>query len=367
MKGLTHYISGVAVATCFPQAVQMAYSDSSFILVLGGIFGILPDTIDFKFAQFFEKYDYRVDPDPDNPDPQAIADTLAAAMNDAHDSKKHKSILFNTIKKGADLWRQYTLYFDIENSKVRVNIGPLVNTSKKPFPGTEITGKTVAEASVRCKICPQVYDKETFVDIMSGPSFRFMPQEDGSIKMDFLSWHRRWSHSLTGGLFLGILGWFFLGLWLGFEKSIIYGLVITGGFWIHVLEDQLGYMGSNLFWPFTKEKTVGTKSMHSGDAIPNLATVWLALILILFNLNQYRPEPVFEISFWAYFAYLFILPLFALNCSDKLLTYFEFKAQDVKPIPVAANTPGNPPGAFPLSASARHQEETLKEVEDNFG
>ena len=50
MKGLTHFISGIAVATFFPQAVHMATQDQSFILCLGGIFGILPDTLDFKFA-----------------------------------------------------------------------------------------------------------------------------------------------------------------------------------------------------------------------------------------------------------------------------------------------------------------------------
>ena len=357
MKGLTHFISGVAAATFFGQAVQISQSESSFILVLGGVFGILPDTLDFKFAQFFEKYDYQVDPDPNNPDPQQIADTLAQAINDAHSSGQHQSIMLMTIKKGSDLWRQYRLFFDIANSKVRVTMGPLVNTSKKPYPGTELE-KSVGEATLNCQLCEQVYDKETFVDIMSGPSFRFVPQSDGRVKIDFLSWHRRWSHSLTMGIFLGIVGWLLVGsafalfydTGIAFTRAIIYGLVIATGFCVHVLEDQLGYMGSNLFWPFTKDKITGTKSMHSGDAWPNFATVWLALVLIFFNLNRFQPQPVFITSFWVYFAYTFIVPMAGLRVAERLLDIWEASTSD---------TPEKKSGLL-------HQTEALKEIEDNF-
>lgn len=345
MKGLTHFISGVAVATFFREAVDMSHQESSFILTLGGIFGILPDTIDFKFAQFFEKYDYKVDPDPENPDVQQIADTLARAINEAHESGKPKSILFMTIKKGADLWRQYKMYFDIENSKVVVTMGPIVNTSKKPFPGSELPGKQQAEAKLNCRLCKQVYDKETYVDIMSGPSFQFVPQKDGAVKIDFLSWHRRWSHSLTMGIFLGFLGWLLMGLWVGFSKSLVYGLVITGGFWAHVLEDQLGYMGSNLFWPFTKNKTVGTKSMHSGDAWPNFTTVWLSLVLIFYNLNRFAAEPFTDASFLVYFSYAFIIPLCVLNILDRLLNRWDEQI---------------------MTKDVSHQSEVLKEKEESF-
>ncbi|GAH71620.1 unnamed protein product, partial [marine sediment metagenome] len=58
MKGLTHFTVGAAVATCFPQAVDMALNNYSVILALGGVFGILPDTLDFKLAMFLEENDY---------------------------------------------------------------------------------------------------------------------------------------------------------------------------------------------------------------------------------------------------------------------------------------------------------------------
>ena len=46
MKGLTHFMSGAALASFFYPAVHMAQRDTSasFILVLGGFFGIMPFT-----------------------------------------------------------------------------------------------------------------------------------------------------------------------------------------------------------------------------------------------------------------------------------------------------------------------------------
>ena len=67
MKGLTHFMSGVALSTFFAPAVSMAAkSDSpeaaaSFILVLGGLYGLMPDTLDFKVGQYFSLPDSEVD------------------------------------------------------------------------------------------------------------------------------------------------------------------------------------------------------------------------------------------------------------------------------------------------------------------
>ena len=60
MKGLTHFISGVAMGSFIPAAVRMANNkiDNSLILGLGGLFGIMPDTLDFQVGQFFSQADY---------------------------------------------------------------------------------------------------------------------------------------------------------------------------------------------------------------------------------------------------------------------------------------------------------------------
>jgi len=86
VKGIAHFISGVAVASFFPEAVHLAADNLSQILVLGGIFGILPDTLDFKLVRFLERSDVEIDPDPHRPDPQAMAETVAAAIDRARET-----------------------------------------------------------------------------------------------------------------------------------------------------------------------------------------------------------------------------------------------------------------------------------------
>lgn len=54
MKGIAHFITGVAIATFFPEVVQQA-AGGSLLPMLGGIAGILPDTLDFKFARYLKR------------------------------------------------------------------------------------------------------------------------------------------------------------------------------------------------------------------------------------------------------------------------------------------------------------------------
>jgi len=83
MKGITHFLTGVATATCFPLAVQSAYTDKTFLIALGGFFGVLCDTLDFKFARYFWKHDYRVRLTEDHLDPREPAETIARAIDQA--------------------------------------------------------------------------------------------------------------------------------------------------------------------------------------------------------------------------------------------------------------------------------------------
>jgi len=285
VKGIAHFVSGVAIATFFPEVVQQG-AQGGLLPVLGGIAGILPDTLDFKFARYFERYDDEVDPDPHHPDPQEIAERVAEAMRQAYDSGRSRNIMLHTIRLGADLWRQYSLRFDPEAGEIVVRIGPLVNTGQVPLPGSEPKaepGGVAAEACVQVGV-PMVhtYDAENKIDIFSGPSFRFERRGD-KVHVSFLDWHRRWSHSLTLAAVLGLGA----GLLLGPLAGLVVGLAFAG----HVLEDQLGHMGSNLFWPLTRRRVPGLHLIRSGDAIPNFLTVWTALSLILFNLDRFSPTP----------------------------------------------------------------------------
>ena len=106
MKGFTHFTAGLAAASFFPGAVTAAASGNPLYFILGGAFGILPDTLDFKFYRFFVKHDMEVIPDPNRADPQMIADAVAYAVNRAALTGKPVRIRLNTIPCGADCWRQ---------------------------------------------------------------------------------------------------------------------------------------------------------------------------------------------------------------------------------------------------------------------
>lgn len=306
MKGFTHFISGVAFATFSSQAVNMAAKEHSIILVLGGIFGILPDTLDFKVAKFFYEEDYIITPKPDDFNVQEIAETLAKAIDEAKEGEPTK-VRLNTVKFGADLWQQYIINF--RENEVIVKKGPVVNTSKVPMGTYDESKCDIAIVKTKSKILHS-YDKDTYVDIFSGPSFEFKRMKDGSVEAEFLPWHRRWSHSLTLGIFFGIIGYIIAGLLSGdWMLARIYGLVIGGGFCVHVIEDQFGFMGSNLFWPFTKERVIGLKWMRSSDAWPNFITVWIAVLCIIWNLNRFSDTPAFHSSLVEFLGYTFFLPL----------------------------------------------------------
>ncbi len=278
MKGISHFVTGVAIATCFPEVVQQA-ADGSLLPVLGGIAGILPDTLDFKFTRYFEKYDVEVDPGP-GPDARAIAEQVVGAMRRAYEIGEPQNVMLHTIRLGADLWRQYTLRFIPEQNEIGVRVGPIVNTGQSPLPGSEPEGAVEVRLQIGVPIV-HTYDAEIKVDIFSGPSFKFERQDD-KLRVHFLDWHRRWSHSLMLAAALGLLGWLIFGPWGG----LVAGLGFAG----HILEDQLGFMGSNLFYPFSKKRAGGLQWIRSGDAIPNFLTVWIAIAVILFNLDRFSGQ-----------------------------------------------------------------------------
>ena len=310
MKGIAHFITGVAIATFFPEVVQQA-AEGSLLPMLGGIAGIFPDTLDFKFARYFEKYDLEIDPGPE-PDAGEIAGQVVGAMRRAYETGKPQNLMLHTIRLGADLWRQYSIRFDPEQNAVAVRIGPIVNTGQVPFPGSEPPslssppmGGKEGRREVRVKVgVPMVhtYDAENKIDIFSGPSFKFERRGD-KLYVHFLDWHRRWSHSLTLAAVVGVVAGLLLGKWAG----IVAGLAFAG----HVLEDQLGFMGSNLFYPFTKTRTIGLQLLRSGDAIPNFLAVWTAVALIIFNLDRFSAQP--RLNPWWFLGLAVALPLAVLG------------------------------------------------------
>lgn len=319
MKGFTHFISATAIGSCVPGAAQYAVDHTSFILLWGGVFGILPDTLDFKFNRFLHRYDTMYEP-AQEPDPEEIAAVVARHIERAHAEGRPVTLHLHTIKLGADLWRQYQIIFDSAAQTIRVEIGPIVNTGKVPIAGSEPQSKRMGSAAVSCKFY-QNYDTVTTVSIFSGPSFAFVPKPDG-VDAQFIPWHRSWSHSLTLGLLFGALAWGIVALTSGnwLYPGWMFGAVITLGLWTHVIEDQFGFMGSNLLFPFTKERAPGFHMMRAMDALPNFMTCWLSVALLFWNLSRTQSSfPSVNISAFSYLLYVVIIPVVLMLMGRALL------------------------------------------------
>ena len=307
MKGIAHFISGAAAATFLPWTLQAAYEGNPWYFVLGGAFGILPDTLDFKFYRFFYKHDIYIEPHPDTADPQEIADTIADGIAQSITADHMIRIKLSTIRKGADYWQQYKVRFDAENQEVTVQFGPVVNTGQVPVPGTEPEKPRIGKAKLACPL-HVTYDATANVDIFDGPTFGFEKDNQGGTVLHFLPWHREWTHALTTGAFFAVLAFpilFPLLKWQSWKAS----LVIMAAYAVHVLEDQLGFMGSNLFFPITKKRAQGLHIMRSGDSFPNFGAVWLSCVLIFWNMYRYNLAVSVQFNFFQLLFWMAILPV----------------------------------------------------------
>lgn len=309
MKGIAHFISGVAAASFCPWAVEAAQNGNPAYFILGSVAGILPDTIDFKFYRFFYHHEVSVEPDSNHLDPQPIADAVAAAVSEAAGTGKPVRVKLSAIKLSADNWRQYRVRIDPGAREVRVQFGPVVSTGQVPQPGSLPADRPVGIAEFSAAVKPS-YEPAYTVDIFDGPSFLFKRNEAGEVEMDFLPWHRNWSHSLIIGALLAGLASFWT--WQA-------GVVVFGAHVIHITEDHLGYMGANLLFPFTKKRVPGLKLMHSGDVFLNFTVVWLCCLLIFWNLYSAIENPIYHFGFIRLIMIAMVIPFVLFAAVHRLL------------------------------------------------
>ncbi len=273
MKGIAHFAIGVAAATCIPEVVRAGAAGHAGYAVLGGVCGLLPDTLDFKFARYFYRHDVDIVPDPLSPVAQLVADGVAAAFNRAALGDRSVRLKLNTIRLGVDRWRSYHVRFNPARRRVEVWLGVVVDTGGVPAEGAGPGSVCTAALSVEPALD---YLAESAVTILDGPSFELAPRADGRVAVRFIPWHRAWSHSLLVAAAVGVLAW---AAWDG-----VAGVVAAGGWALHALADQAGLMGGALWWPWRRERVPGWAAWRSGDTRVNLAAVWLAGLLILWNL-----------------------------------------------------------------------------------
>lgn len=283
MKGISHFASAIAAATFLPGVVSLAGEQQSLILLLAGVFGLMPDWLDFKFARYFEPAQLTIAPDSQNFDPQAVAVQVAEALDQAFRGNPI-TIQFSNLPLSPDRFRQYAVRFDNSNNEVVITAGPLINSAGRPV--EQIANLPYQQG--RTKVNAQLnytYAGDMKIEVFEGPSFEFRREGD-TVEVSFLPWHRRWTHSLVLGAAFGLA--------IGLVWGSLPGWVVAVAYWTHVAEDQLGHLGSNLWWPFTQRRSSGMKLLHSGDPLPNFLTVWSSAMLILFNLNRFAAQPQFD-------------------------------------------------------------------------
>lgn len=312
MKGITHFAVGIAAASCFPCAVEAGADGNPLYFILGGVFGILPDTLDFKLYRFFYNHEIYVTCDPLDPDPGIIADGVASAVNMAFVSGKPVRIKLNTIRIGSDQWQSYNIEFDVPGRKVVAKLGPVVDSGGKTVCETDTKS---AEARLVCGIRLDYYAVSQ-VTILDGPTFRMVVDDDGRrVVPEFIPWHRSWSHSVTLGCAWAGLGWL---LWDGWA-----GLIILSAYLLHTVLDQCGFMGSNLYFPFTCRRTDGMMLAHSGDVLWNLSTTWISCLIVFLNLYTHAWWHVQGLTAIRVVFYAAVLPFLMLRfCRKKFPLVF---------------------------------------------
>lgn len=339
MKGLTHFLSGIAAATFIPEVIRMSTQSridsvegaaNSFILLLAGGYGLLPDTLDFKVGQYFSVPEFEIDPDPKNPDPQAMADKFAEAISYAGRTGKFIRVQFYPTQVGASLWRQYSVLFP--EKEVIIQFNELVKTSQVPIPGTAPKKNRVGRAKLEYALKSRNIEvdwlnkvvrflrrlikgpdkesttvKPSTIEIFSGSQFGFQLEEDGKLYFNWLPWHRTWSHSWVLG-FLLTIPIYIIAYLSNFYHWWNYGLVAFIGFFTHITEDMTGHIGGALFWPLHKPRSEGLELFKASDPRTNFSVMYSAILLTIWNTDRFSTHLI-PLSGWQVLTFFGVIPL----------------------------------------------------------
>jgi hypothetical protein len=121
MKNVAHFASGLALASFVPGVIEDA-ARGSLLIALGGACAMLPDTLDFRLARYLEKRDADIAPDRAQPDPQVIADAIAAQMLLAVNEHRPRIVQLHPTRQGAVDWVLYTVRLDVAQGDVVITM-----------------------------------------------------------------------------------------------------------------------------------------------------------------------------------------------------------------------------------------------------
>lgn len=285
MKGIVHFTAGIAVASFFPESITAGMTGNPLYFILGGIAGLIPDTLDFKIIRFFWHHDIEIIPDPlitfnsslseIRKQTQTIANGIAKAINKAYFEKQCVTVKLNTIQTGAGKWQPYQVTFDSSTKTIVVRYIQDSNPEFSEVSSDSNSHRTEATAPVACGL-KMDYKSTVTVDFLDGPTIYMSPLPDGRVSVSFIPWHRLYSHSLFTALFFSALGYVLF--------SFTMACIILLAYMSHIFIDQLGFMGSSLLYPFSKRRIGGIRVTRSESALINFACFWACCVIIFWNL-----------------------------------------------------------------------------------
>jgi membrane-bound metal-dependent hydrolase YbcI (DUF457 family) len=259
MKGITHFCTGIAVASCFPYAIEIASLGNPICFIIAGIMSLIPDTIDFKLLCFLKHIDCRIVPEHENFNPQLIADEIANFVELSHETNRRKDLRLCSIRSSPDKWFEYSVTFKGQQIIVQENGNK--QESKR--------GVASAALPFHCK-----YESTMTATIFVGPTITMTPKAHHT-QVDFIDWHRGCTHSFMMAIVLSIIAA------IVFNTTV--GIIAFTAYSSHILLDQIGHMGSSIFWPFNKRKINGCSMCHSDSRFANIFTVTLSILIIFAN------------------------------------------------------------------------------------
>lgn len=301
MKGFTHFVAGLAVSSFFPWSIQAAQEGNPLYFLIGGTMAILPDTFDFRIIRYFYHHDVEVTPDPLDPDMQMVANAIAQTIDQS--AKRKMRLRLNTIRVDTDLWQKYSVCINPKTHTVTASREEQIDTGGNPEPHSVPNKHKTATAFFSTPVSLEYLAKFP-VEIFDGPHLQMRPDKKGNVSVGFIPWHRQYTHSICVSMFLACIA-----AACGHWKA---GCIMFAAHASHVLLDQIGYMGSNLFWPILHNRYPGLKLQHASSAFWNTAAVWIAIAAIYSNLHSHA-EGVPHIPVLGYIILVVAAPLFLLK------------------------------------------------------
>jgi membrane-bound metal-dependent hydrolase YbcI (DUF457 family) len=266
MKGVTHYLCALAVTAAIPGNIEQAAAGAPWPILIGGMGGLLPDFLDFKIWRFLAPRAACIVPDPLDPDAAMVCDGFVNIMQLTLIDGRKRVVKLQTIPTGATTFIPY---------KIRVLPAEQLLSVTISLPDDERSATKALPADTRFDYLDTIH-----VDQGDGPTIGITRTAGHRLGLSFLPWHRSWSHSCVLAAGMALL----VGLLLGSR----FGVALALGWGSHILLDQCGNMGCNLFWPFSRQRRAGFGVSASDSLTGNGVVAWSSIMLILATASAAR-------------------------------------------------------------------------------